>query len=100
MISKREHDAMLRVKQDAGWRYGPVYNEAEKTDPGMVAFEQLTFEDGEPVEVLPEPIEGDEIVDDVVDLDADAAARAADMAQAEHDEAALAPVPQEGEFNG
>lgn len=58
MISKREHDAMLRVKQDAGWRYGPVYDEAAKTDPGMVAYEQMTFEDGGPVEVLVDEVAG------------------------------------------
>jgi hypothetical protein len=81
MITKREHDAMLRVKQDAGWRYGETYDEAAKTDPGMVAYEQLTFEDGEPVEVLPEPVEDDMVA--MNDL--------ADQAQAEVDEAALAP---------
>lgn len=96
MISKREHDAMLRVKQDAGWRYGPVYDEAQKTDPGMVAYEQLTFEDGEPVQVPVEEVVDDEVEPVLVPVPEDVMQELSDIGQVVEN----TPAPQEGEFNG
>lgn len=36
-----QHDAWLVAKTDAGWVYGPVKDEAAKTHPCMVPFDQL-----------------------------------------------------------
>jgi len=78
MITEREHNAWLRVQQDAGWRYGETYSEEAKTDPKMVPYAHLAMEDGAAIDVVADqPVEDDTVVDPSID----------DLAQAEADEA-------------
>ncbi len=38
------HESWLKFKKDHGWRYGPTKNEAMKTHPYMVSYDDLPKE--------------------------------------------------------
>lgn len=72
MKTKREHDAWLRVMQDAGWSYGETYDEAAKKHPEMVPYETYlaAFDDSRGTLVAAaasaEPVVDVEVVDEPV----------------------------------
>ena len=39
-----QHDAWMKDKLDAGWKYGPVKNAETKEHPCLVSFDQLPVE--------------------------------------------------------
>ena len=39
-----QHDAWMKDKLDAGWKYGPVKNAETKERPDLVSFDQLPTE--------------------------------------------------------
>ena len=46
-LAKREHNAWYKLKVNLGWRYGPVRNEKEKTNPNLVDWDILDIENKE-----------------------------------------------------
>ena len=46
-FAEREHEAWCKLKFNLGWRYGPVKDEISKTNPNLVEWDVLDFDNKE-----------------------------------------------------
>ena len=44
-MAENVHDVWAKTRMDQGWTYGPVRNDAEKTHPCLVPYDQLPEEE-------------------------------------------------------
>ena len=46
-FAEREHEAWYKLKVNLGWTYGSIKDEMSKTNPNLVSWSELDFENKE-----------------------------------------------------